>query len=247
MRNLELDNRNGTDKDSNLSGKEYVQAVKVRGNLLATRSRASRGRALKSGLTQVRGPRQDTCPACPDKAANLAHMAQTCGRTHGWRCQRHNEVVKMLKTSLDRKGYTCFVEPRIPKGSTFLKPDLVCFRKLKDNSGSWECLLVDPTIVSDSCNFSGPLDAKFDKYAVDEVNEWCADAARRVSGSDLPIPLTIDIQGVALDWRGCWSSESFQYLTQGVGIPKAYLELISVRILSSLAACFSAQGKRTDM
>ena len=235
-----------TDGDSKLSGKEYVQAVKVRGSLLATRSRASRGRALKSGLTQVRGDRQAMCPACPDKVANLAHMSQTCGRTHGWRSQRHNALVKMLKSALERKGYTCYAEPRIPKGGTYLKPDLVCFRKLPD-AREVDVLLVDPTIVSDSCDFSDPLNVKFDKYAVGEVNDWCKETARRLSELNELTPVSIDIRGVALDWRGCWAQESYQFLTQGVKLSKRYLELMSVRCLTSLAACFSAQGKRTDM
>ena len=231
-----------TDRESTLSGKEYVQAVKVRGNLLATRARASRGRKLQSGLTSVRSLPPDKCPACPDRIANLAHMLQTCGRTHGLRSLRHNSLLGMLKKTLCRSGFICTVEPRIPKGSTFLKPDLVAYR---DGGHQIDVLLVDPTIVSDQADFPAVLSQKSEKYDVEGVHAWLHENVPEKMKCSDPKPLAVTIEGLALSWRGCWAKESIQLLTN-FKVSKRYQELMAVRTLTSAARIFDSQMKRTD-
>lgn len=169
-----------TDRESKLSGKEYVQAVKVRGNLLATRSRVSRGGPSRGSAPNTSGSatslRRGHCPSCPDKVANLAHLLQTCGRTHGLRCQRHDGLVSMLRSAFAKRGFICSEEPRIPFNGSYLKPDLVMARDAGDRV---DLILVDPTVVSDQADFDLVLSQKTERYDRDCVREWLSEFAQK--------------------------------------------------------------------
>ena len=148
----------------------------------------------------------------------------------------------MVEKTLCRSGYTCMVEPRIPKGSTFLKPDLVAFRDVGDQV---DVLLVDPTIVSDQADFAEVLRQKTDKYRVEGVLEWIHEIVPKTLKCSEPKPLSVAIEGLAISWRGCWSKESLQLL-KNYKVSQRYLELMAVRVLTSAARIFESQMKRTD-
>ena len=72
-----------TDGSALLSGGDYIQAVKVRGSLLPSAERSSRGRRT--------GP--VWCDAGCNAQGTQAHISQSCARTHCFRCDGHNSVV----------------------------------------------------------------------------------------------------------------------------------------------------------
>ncbi|KAK4316122.1 hypothetical protein Pmani_012631 [Petrolisthes manimaculis] len=66
-----------------MSGGEFVSAIKLRGNVLSTRSREARGRPERPVLCRHGCQRPET----------LGHIQQSCPVTHGWRVQRHDKIV----------------------------------------------------------------------------------------------------------------------------------------------------------
>src|SRR5688572_25922287 len=95
-----------TDGSALLSGGDYIQAVKVRGNLLPSAERSSRGRRT--------GP--VWCDAGCNAWGTLAHISQSCARTHRLRCDRHNSVLDLILKRIEAKGHSVIREPVIPTG-----------------------------------------------------------------------------------------------------------------------------------
>jgi hypothetical protein len=75
--------RDGSDL---LTGGDYLEAVLVRGNLLATAERCSRGRRTVP----------PKCDAMCNASGTLAHISQSCMRTHLLRCARHDSVLDYI-------------------------------------------------------------------------------------------------------------------------------------------------------
>ncbi|KAF7251390.1 Retrovirus Pol polyprotein from type-1 retrotransposable element R2 [Paragonimus skrjabini miyazakii] len=111
----------------------YIRGLQLRGGLLNTKVRSSRGYRRASEDSRCRG----LC-GCPE---SIGHILQKCSVTHDARCARHNRVVQMIGRLLRARGQTVFTEPIIPSVSTFCKPDLVV------GWGS-SILVMDVTIVS---------------------------------------------------------------------------------------------------
>ncbi len=136
------------DRESRFTGKEYVSAIKVRGNLLASYERPARGRKTdnKCRLYHVMG--------------TLDHLLQVCPRVHGLRIQRHNEICQSLGKALQKLGWNVFYEPHMKSGTSFVKPDLVCLSKE-------ECrmVIIDPIVAVDNANLNDVAEGKVTKYS----------------------------------------------------------------------------------
>ena len=98
-----------------ISGADFVRAIQVRTNSLKTPARAAWGR-LENGSNLCRLDRQ---------VANSNHIFQVCQATHGLQVKRHDEVVDMLNSSMKRRDYVTFKEPKLKYKNTFRKPDLI--------------------------------------------------------------------------------------------------------------------------
>ena len=88
---------NGT---SLMSGRSFINCVSMKGNLIHTALRASRGRPQAS-------TRCDACTA----TESLGHILQVCRRTHDSRVARHDGVNALLSGRLKAKGYATAIEP----------------------------------------------------------------------------------------------------------------------------------------
>ena len=53
------------------------------------------------------------------------HLIQKCPSLHQHRVRRHNDLLSQVTTWMRQRQYECRVEPRIPTGNTFIKPDLI--------------------------------------------------------------------------------------------------------------------------
>ena len=87
----------------------------MRTNTLKTPARAANGKK-ENGNNLCRLDRQ---------VANSKHIFQVCQATHGLQVKRHGDVVSMLKSSMDRKDFVMFKEPRLKYKKMFRKPDLI--------------------------------------------------------------------------------------------------------------------------
>jgi hypothetical protein len=103
-----------------------------------------------------------------------------------------------------------------------VKPDLVCFKQDL-------CLVVDPTICSDRVDKSKANEGKIRKYDKPEVINWCRLEYEK-TGFRLGPKLAVQVSGVVVDWRGAWLDSSWMLLKRH-GIPKGFLELLSIKLL----------------
>ena len=99
-----------------LSGRDYINSIKLRINALPTRSRTSRGR-----------PSDRTCRAGCNAVETLAHVLQQCHRTHKARIDRHNAVVSYIKRAASKQYNELHEEPQFKTLDGIRKPDLVVY------------------------------------------------------------------------------------------------------------------------
>ena len=203
-----------------LSGREFVGAMHIRCNSLLTRERGTRGRMSDRGRN---------CPCCPDKRESLAHILQVCWRTQNHRIFRHNNISKMLTNKLRKLKFDIIHEPRIPHKSSFLKPDIVAIRN-KD------VYILDPSIVAASRDLTLAEEDKTRKYNTTSIAAW----TKKKFGT-----VNTHIAGVIMDWRGAWSTRSYQLLKQ-VGISEGFMELLSFRTLKLSRWMYQCVRDRTD-
>ncbi|KAK8372178.1 hypothetical protein O3P69_012076, partial [Scylla paramamosain] len=79
-----------------LKGGDFVRAVKFRGNLMATKSRSSRGRRVED----------KSCDLCHRQTETLGHILQRCPMVHIERTNRHNRVLDFAVSRLRAAGYS---------------------------------------------------------------------------------------------------------------------------------------------
>ena len=206
-----------------LSGREFVGAIHVRCNSLYTRERATRGRESIKGRN---------CPCCPDKRESLAHILQVCWRSQNHRIYRHNVVVGAMANKFRKLGLEVTLEPRIPSGRSFLKPDIVAYNRKED-----AVTIVDPSIVAVSRNLILAEADKVAKYDVPEVIKW----ATRKYGEQCEVR----VFGMIMDWRGAWAPRSWKALTK-MGVRGGFLETLSFRILKISKWVHGCIRNRTD-
>ena len=216
------------DPRSVLGGKEYVSAVQVRGSLLSTESRKVRGRT---------GSKR--CKTCADRVGNLQHLLQVCPRSHGLRVRRHDALCAGLGRLLERKGFSLWQEPRIPFRNSFLKPDIVAIR-------SGLGLVLDPIVCADNCEFAWVEEQKVAKYQNDAVRSFVEREAKLSSQLPGAGAFGYQVRGIAVDWRGCWSPDSWNFLTRDLKVNPTALNYLSTRILNAAKDMWSANRQRAD-
>lgn len=128
-----------------LSGCDYSNNIKVRGNLLlsAERTCSSRGRRQSPVI----------CDAGCNSQSTLAHVSQSCVRTHRLRCDRHDSILSLIVDRIDANGGDVIRERNIPTDQGVRKPDIVAL--VKETA-----YVVDVTITADCGDMSGPFQDK---------------------------------------------------------------------------------------
>ena len=177
----------------------YISAIKVRGNLIGTALRSSRGK-----------PQAPTARDCCGRTESLAHILQVCPRTHGSHVARHDKIVDLVEQALTRKGYTISREPAIPTPAGIRKPDLVVAR----NSA---VTVMDVTVVADNADLAQSHGMKCEYYDTPSIREWIRD--RYGLGG-------MSFSAVARNWRGSMAIPSARGL-RSLGVSGAFLGLIS--------------------
>jgi hypothetical protein len=170
-------------------------------------------------------------------------MLQTCARSHGLRIKRHDRLVESIAKSLTKRGYQTEVEPRIQVGNTICKPDLVAW---KDNA----CFVLDPQICADNADFLRYHETKSRRYDIGPVREY-ADSRipvgeRKILADGGTEGIRTVVQGLIIDWRGCWSRKTYDFLRLELRFPVSYLNLLSVRTLAAGRLIWNTLRSRTD-
>lgn len=149
-----------------LSGRDFVNAVKLRINALPVLSRTSRG---------TRSSRK--CRAGCDAAESLDHVLQMCQKSWGPRIERHDKIVERMATYAEQQQYRVEKEPwiKIPSGTgsqgvrgNKCRPDLILY------DGLGKAFVVDVIICGGNQDLKKVYDLKVRKYQeVEAVGLHC--------------------------------------------------------------------------
>ena len=118
-----------------IRGSTYIKAIQMRTNTTPTLVSTSRGRNTTK-----------TCRRCGLADETLVHVLQTCPKTQGMRCRRHNNVCRQVSEKLRSKGFQVFSEQGLPSPglqTDISRPDLIAIRDEK-------ALVLDVTCVYES-------------------------------------------------------------------------------------------------
>jgi hypothetical protein len=213
-------NRWVTDGTRLLTGADFISAIKVRGNLLPTRMRCSRG-------TSRAGPIY--CSAGCNALETLSHISQSCARTHRLRTTRHDSVLKFLEDACNRGNIDSAREPCIPlESGSYLKPDLLF--KIGDAA-----YVTDVTITADHVHPLGAFNNKVEYYNKYEVRQW---ARTRFKCEK------VFFSAFVLTWRGAVLKESSDLMLK-MNIPLQKQIFPVVRVLTYTAYLFKHYTKST--
>lgn len=185
-----------------LSGKDFINMIRIRVNAMPTKSRTSRGRGADR-----------SCRAGCQAVETLNHVLQHCHRTHRARIERHNAIVSYVKRGLVKKYVTVEEEPRFSTTQGIRKPDLIAIK------GS-NALLIDAQVVGENVNLCSAHKNKIEKYKPLEVAIKSRYAVETVSFSS-----------VTLSYRGVWSVSSYQQLKEKGIITRSDIKILSTRVL----------------
>lgn len=209
-----------------MKGQEFIRAIHVRAACLKTPLRAARGRA---------GNPNRTCRVCPDKLCSLGHILQVCSTTHGLRIGRHDSLCKWIAGAVRARGWTVHVEPRVPCGRTFLKPDLICVR------GS-RVVIIDPTIVADNFDMLTAYSDKHQKYSNESVFSYAKELTRGLI--DEGETLSVSVVPFVINWRGAVLTNSWVQLQQDFTLPRNWLAIAVIKVLNGSWNCWHANTVR---
>ena len=143
-----------TSGDTTLNGHAYIGAIKIRGNLVATALRSARGR-----------PHTDIRCDCCGNPESLGHTLQMCPRTHASSIARHNKIVDLVMSGVERIGYGIRPEPAIPTPAGIRKTDLVL-------ACDGDLTILDVTIVADNADLDKAHHNKQVYYDVPAIRGW---------------------------------------------------------------------------
>lgn len=207
-----------TDGTLLLTGGDYVQAIKVRGNLLPTGERSTRGRRSVP----------PKCDAGCNAVESLGHISQSCSRTHLIRCARHNSVAKYIDKRCCELNYEVWSEPSIVTSMGLRKPDLIVYNQNV-------CYIIDVSITADFFPMTRPYNAKLLYYNINEIRSWLED---KLPGRSLIF------EAVIINWRGAFHHRSSRAL-RNLGLTKMDLKIMTVRVLTFTANLYKSFVRST--
>ena len=159
------------------------------------------------------------------------HLLQSCHAAHNHRVIRHDAVLRKLGQWLERENYDVQMEPHIPTGHTFVKPDL-----LLQKNGRYSVLDLCIPYESDKHALHRAEQFKADKYKAYE-----ADVRRYITSRGLATPVgDIAFLGAAIGARGGIRTATAKLLGKmgirgrGIGILTSMAIEGSIKILRTL-------------
>ena len=133
-----------------LTGRNYINGIKLRTN------------TLESKVTLTRGLDVDkTCRACNSQQESLMHIIQFCPSTKGLRYQRHHSICSRVVKKLRERGFTVFSEKAFPRPDLpTLRPDIIAIRDDQAYILDVQC-----TYETSNASFINAYNLKVQKYA----------------------------------------------------------------------------------
>ena len=156
---------------------------------------------------------------------------------HGLRIARHDAIVKMAASSLNRQGMRTLTEPRIEVGhKKWLVPDLVCVTKDKK-----KVIVIDPIVSSESKNLELVFKQKVIKYSGEEFQAGARKKALGPEAQNQPV----ETFGMTFNTRGS-CSRSTRKLVRKL-FPQRYGDFLALRILVATAKMILAYRRTVHL
>jgi hypothetical protein len=135
-----------------VTGRTYINGIKLRTNTLETRVTVTRGCMVDK-----------TCRMCKEENESLMHILQFCKTTKGLRYARHNSVCARVVKKLKERGFQVYVEQAYTTDETglptLLRPDIIAVKL--DHA---YVLDVQAVYESSGASFINAYKFKVDKY-----------------------------------------------------------------------------------
>lgn len=135
-----------------ITGRNYINGIKLRTNTFESRVTLTRGLAVDK-----------TCRRCNSENESLMHIVQYCSSTRGLRYRRHNQVCSRVCNKLRERGFEVFSEkafsPDITGLPNLLRPDIIAKKENK-------VIIIDVQCVYESsgASFTNASNLKIQKY-----------------------------------------------------------------------------------
>ena len=203
-----------------LSGRDFIQSIKMRINALPVRSRTSRGRI-----------RDRRCNAGCFSSETLNHVLQHCPRTHAGRVSRHNAVAAYIKRALVQKDFRVEEEPHYRLEGQLRKPDLVAKK-------GQLAIILDAQVVSEQTDLRRAHQRKIEYY-----RPLCDQVRSSAQVTD------VRVTSITLSCRGVWCKESAEELERLKIIQKKDFKTLTSRVIIggvSILNQFQRTTTRTD-
>lgn len=197
-----------------ISGREFLQFVRIWSGSLPTRIRTTRGRRVE-GVGVCRGG----CGV--DETA--AHVLERCRTIRGNHRARHHAVVKLLSEAFHRRGFTVFHEEEVRLEGTRLRPDLIVVRR---NEG----VVVDVQVVTGFMDIRDLNENKRAKYSGGDFLSAVSQLTNVGVNNVRVVPVT-------LTWKGVWCNNSHKELRE-IGVRGKILEYINFCVLRGSSMCW---------
>ena len=140
-----------------------------------------------------------------------------------------------MRSSLQRNGFRCLTQPRIPVRNSFLKPDLIAW-------DSRRVIVMDPIICCDRVKLSEREAEKVTYYNHVEVLEY----AREVSSREWPGEKEVKkVMRLAINNRGVVRPSTVNAL-RSLGVGARYLNFMRVASLVAIWRMIKAYGHATS-
>lgn len=204
-----------------LSGRDFLNIIKLRINALPTRSKCARGRM----------GHDKRCRAGCSAVETMNHIQQICERTHDTRVDRHDDLVKYVARGASRRGFAVLKEPAIRTNDRLRKPDLIISRAEDEVA-----YVVDAQIIGEQQNLPTAHERKKNYY------RQYLQYIRALTGID-----NIHFGSITLNWRKIWSESSVNQLISWKIIQRSDLKIISTRALIGGLISFRHFNRATSM
>lgn len=134
-----------------ITGRTFINSIKLRTNTLETRVTQARGLLIEK-----------LCRRCKAEPESIMHVLQFCNGTRGLRCQRHDRLCSKISRKLKERGFTVHQERRFAvtnNGMHILKPDIIAIKNQKVK-------ILDVQIVYETSGaaFTNAYQRKVEKY-----------------------------------------------------------------------------------
>lgn len=187
-----------------LSGKDFINCIKVRIGALPTRSRTARGTT-----------KERRCRAGCLAQETLNHVLQHCHRTHAGRIRRHDAILNYMERKICSCGYRVEREPRFMTAMGLRKPDVVAVL-------GQTAVVLDAQVVSEQTNLNDAHRRKTNYYEEQSL----VDGIKARNGVS-----NVIVTSATVSWRGVWSPKSAETL-RGIGFANGNdLKVMSTRVL----------------